>query len=88
MFDAELYRDKAEVEAWKTRGPLVQFKDWALERGVLANTDFEALEREAEAVIAKAVAFAENASWEPVADLTKDVMTPRPAAGSAAEARR
>ena len=25
MFDPELYRDKAEVEDWKKRGPLITF---------------------------------------------------------------
>lgn len=76
MFDAELYRDKAEVEAWRTKGPLVAFKGWVEERGLLASSDFEGLETEAESVIADAVAFAEDAEWEDAADLARDVMTP------------
>ena len=77
MFDPELYREKAEVEAWKERGPLVGFKRWGLERGVLSDGDFKMLEAQADEVIARAVTFAEDAPWEDVADLTKDVMTPR-----------
>jgi TPP-dependent pyruvate/acetoin dehydrogenase alpha subunit len=76
MFDPELYRDKAEVESWKKKGPLVGFRRWTLERGVMSESDFETLEAEADEVIARAVTFAENAPWEDVADLTKDVMTP------------
>jgi pyruvate dehydrogenase E1 component alpha subunit len=76
MFDAELYRDKAEVEAWRSKGPLVVFKAWVEERNHLAASDFDRLETEADAVIADAVAFAEAAEWENIADLTRDVMTP------------
>ena len=76
MFDAELYRDKAEVEAWRSKGPLVVFKAWAEQRNHLAQSDFDRLETEADAVIADAVAFAEAAEWENIADLTRDVMTP------------
>jgi pyruvate dehydrogenase E1 component alpha subunit len=77
MFDAELYRDKVEVEAWRKRGPIVTFKAWAEEQGHLTAADFEQAERDADAAIARAVDFAEAAAWEDVADLTRDVMTPR-----------
>jgi len=76
MFDAELYRDKAEVEEWKRRGPLVQFKAWTVDRGILTEADFNSLEGEVEHIVAEAVRFAEAAPLEPVADLAKDVMTP------------
>ncbi|MFY0610849.1 MAG: pyruvate dehydrogenase (acetyl-transferring) E1 component subunit alpha [Hyphomicrobiaceae bacterium] len=77
MFDPELYRDKAEVDAWKKRGPLVSFKAWTAERQLLSDADYDALEAEAERVISDAVAFAEDAPWEPVEDLARDVMTSR-----------
>jgi TPP-dependent pyruvate/acetoin dehydrogenase alpha subunit len=82
MFDAELYRDKAEVEEWKKRGPVVRFSKWLLDSGTLHEADIAALETEADRVITEAVAFADAAPWEPVEDLARDVMTPR-AAGSA-----
>ena len=28
MFDAQLYRDKAEIEAWRQKGPIVRFRGW------------------------------------------------------------
>jgi len=76
MFDAELYRDKAEVEEWKKHGPVVRFTKWLLETGTAHESDIETLEKDVEAVVAEAVAFAEASPLEPVEDLTKDVTTP------------
>ncbi len=76
MFDAELYRDKAEVEKWKARGPIITFVDRLKTDGLLEDGDIEAIEHEAAAQVAKAVAFAEQAEWEPLGDLLRDVYTP------------
>jgi len=85
MFDAELYRSKAEVEEWKHLGPLVQLKSCMLERGGFSETDFEELEKAAQQAVSDAVAFAENSPWEPVEDLARDVMTPPPTGPEAAQ---
>lgn len=72
MFDAELYRDKAEVERWKERCPIA-----ALERHLASlglRVDRDALDAEVAAEIAAAVAYAEAGSWEPVETLTRHVM--------------
>ncbi|RBI87231.1 pyruvate dehydrogenase (acetyl-transferring) E1 component subunit alpha [Rhodosalinus halophilus] len=76
MFDAQLYRDKAEVEAWRAKGPILRFRDWLLQSGLLHDEDVAALERQAEAEIAEAVAFAKAAPWEPVEDLHEHVLGP------------
>ena len=76
MFDAELYRDKAEVEKWKKIGPVVRFTDWLLESGMIHEADIDFIEQEVARTIEVAVVFAEQAPWEPVEDLTRDVMTP------------
>ncbi|MGB5214924.1 MAG: pyruvate dehydrogenase (acetyl-transferring) E1 component subunit alpha [Anderseniella sp.] len=76
MFDAELYRDKAEVEKWKKIGPVVRFTDWLLESGMIHEADIDVIEQEVARTIEVAVVFAEQAPWEPVEDLTSDVMTP------------
>jgi pyruvate dehydrogenase E1 component alpha subunit len=81
MFDPDLYRDKAEIEAWKLRGPLHTFSGRLKADGLLTEEGFLALAAAAEAEVAAAVAFAEAAPWEPVADLLKDVHTP-PAQGA------
>jgi len=75
MFDAELYRDKREVEEWKTRGPLHTFSARLKAEGRLTEEEFLALDREALAEVDRAVAFAEAGTWEPAEDLTRDVYT-------------
>lgn len=83
MFDAELYRDKKEVEAWKEHCPIRRFQNWLLEMGTIHKEDIEAFSKDVEAEVEKAVAFAEASPWEPEADLLRDVLTPStPAAAS------
>jgi pyruvate dehydrogenase E1 component alpha subunit len=76
MFDAELYRDKAEVERWKTRGPIHTFAARLKAQGDLTEEQFLAVDREAIAEVERAVEFAEAGTWEPVEDLLKDVTAP------------
>jgi pyruvate dehydrogenase E1 component alpha subunit len=77
MFDPELYRDKEEVAAWKTRGPIHTFTARLKAQGSLTEEEFLALDRAAQAEVDAAVAFAEAGTWEPVADLLRDVHTPQ-----------
>jgi pyruvate dehydrogenase E1 component alpha subunit len=79
MFDAQLYRSKAEVETWKQRCPIAQFSDWAKASSLIHDDDIEALEHEVAAEVQASVDFAEAGTWEPVADLCRDVTTPREA---------
>jgi pyruvate dehydrogenase E1 component alpha subunit len=76
MFDAELYRDKAEVERWKKHGPIHGLTDALKAAGMMSEADFEKLDGEANGEVDEAVAFAEAGSWEPVQQLTRDVLTP------------
>lgn len=78
MFDAQLYRDKDEVEQWRGKGPIVRFKGWLLENGLVDEADVAAIETRADAEIAEAVAFAEAGTWEPVEDLEKHVLGEQP----------
>lgn len=78
MYDAELYRDKREVEEWKTRGPLHTFSARLKAEGRLTEEEFLALDREVGIEVDRAVAFAEAGTWEPVEDLTRDVYTSYP----------
>jgi pyruvate dehydrogenase E1 component alpha subunit len=73
MFDAQLYRDKAEVESWREKGPIVRFQGWLRENELAHAHEVEAIEAEIRAEIDASVAFAEAAEWEPLADLTKHV---------------
>jgi TPP-dependent pyruvate/acetoin dehydrogenase alpha subunit len=75
MFDAELYRDKAEVEQWKQRDPIRQLAERLTESGQLEASARSGLDEQVEREMANAVAFAEAGTWEPVEQLTRDVYT-------------
>jgi pyruvate dehydrogenase E1 component alpha subunit len=76
MFDPELYRDKREVEEWKTRGPLHTFTARLKAEGKLTEEEFLAIDREVMAEVERSVAFAEAGTWEPMEDLLRDVVSP------------
>jgi pyruvate dehydrogenase E1 component alpha subunit len=80
MFDPDLYRDKREIEEWKTRGPLHTFSARLKSEGKLTEEQFLALDAKVGEEVERAVAFAEGAEWESVEDLGRDVYTPRRAA--------
>jgi pyruvate dehydrogenase E1 component alpha subunit len=73
MFDAQLYRDKAEIEAWQKRGPLITLTTRLKALGLMNEDDYQRLEREARAEVETAVDFAERAVFEPVAQLERFV---------------
>jgi len=73
MFDAQLYRDKAEVEEWRTRGPLTTLTTALKAAGLMTEDDFQRLLREADAEVQAAVEFAAAAEWEPVEELARHV---------------
>jgi pyruvate dehydrogenase E1 component alpha subunit len=76
MYDAELYRTKAEVERWKLHDPITLFVNWLREQQWLDDEELAQIELSVATEVAAAVAFAEAGSWESVEHLTKDVYTP------------
>jgi pyruvate dehydrogenase E1 component alpha subunit len=73
MFDAQLYRDKAEVEEWRGRGPLTTLTTRLKAAGLMTEDDFQRLLREADVEVEAAAEFATAAEWEPVEDLLRHV---------------
>lgn len=73
MFDPELYREKAEVEAWKKRDPIDAYVRRLQEADLLSDRDLEAMRADASAEVEEAVAYAEAGTLEPVSDLTRFV---------------
>jgi TPP-dependent pyruvate/acetoin dehydrogenase alpha subunit len=73
MFDAQLYRDKAEIEQWRQRGPLITLTTRLKAAGLMTEDDFQRLLAAAEAEVQQAVEFAAAAEWEPVEDLARHV---------------
>ncbi len=76
MFDAQLYRPKEEVEVWRKKGPIVRFEKWLDQAGLIHADEIKVIEKEIDAEIAEAVAYAEAGTLEPVEQLTRHVMAP------------
>ena len=76
MYDAELYRSKQEVAQWKQRDPILRFEHKLRANSLLQDVDIQQMESSIAEEIADAERFAEEGTWEPLEDLTKDVYTP------------
>lgn len=71
MFDAELYRSKADVDEWKEKDPLLLLHQrWP-------DIDIDKYEDEVRLILDEAVAFAENGTLESLDDLEKFVYSPK-----------
>jgi pyruvate dehydrogenase E1 component alpha subunit len=77
MFDAQLYRDKAEVEAWRKKEPIARLQAWLLDNHLIHPQEVTRIEADVDVEIAEAVAFAEAGSWEPVEQLARFVHADR-----------
>jgi pyruvate dehydrogenase E1 component alpha subunit len=73
MFDTQLYRDKAEIEEWQKRGPLITLTTKLKAAGMMTEGDYQRLLGEADAEVSVAVEFAEKSAFEPVEDLLRHV---------------
>jgi len=62
--DANRYRTREEIEAWKEKCPIKRFRAYLIEEGTLTGEEADQIQQEAYAAIDAAVAFAE-ASPEP-----------------------
>lgn len=77
MYDAELYREKREVEEWKKRDPIALFEALLRQQGALDDKQLAGLKDAVDAEVADAVAFANAGTLEPIASLLEDVSAPR-----------
>ncbi len=73
MFDAQLYRNKKEVEVWKERDPISTLRNQLLEKNLISNDDIDLIEEKVKTEVQKAVDFAEAGTFEPIGELTKYV---------------
>lgn len=76
MFDAQRYRDKAEVAEWMKRCPIDALRRRIEMAALLDARALAEIEAGVAAEVEAAVAFAEAGSWEPVTDLARDLYTP------------
>lgn len=77
MFDAELYRDKSEVEQWKQRDPLTTYRQLLQQQGLLDDAGLKQLEQQVGLTVTEAVSYAEAGQWEAVEELTRFVYSER-----------
>jgi len=77
MFDAQLYRAKDEIEAWRKKGPIVRFQGWLQASGLIDEGEVTRIEAKVDAEIAAAVVFADAGSLEPVEELERFVTMER-----------
>ena len=77
MFDAQSYRDKAEIERFKERDPIPGFFKAAREQGLLDDADLDAAEGRVRRIVDDAVAFAEAGEFESVRTLLRGVTAER-----------
>ncbi|PLY15629.1 MAG: pyruvate dehydrogenase (acetyl-transferring) E1 component subunit alpha, partial [Sulfurimonas sp.] len=71
MFDAELYRDKKEVNEWKKKDPILNFQNELKKMKALEQINIKDIEKEVSSIINEAVEFAQNGTLEPIEDLEK-----------------
>ncbi|RYP82709.1 pyruvate dehydrogenase (acetyl-transferring) E1 component subunit alpha [Nocardioides guangzhouensis] len=79
MYDADRYRDKAEIERWKERDPIDALAARLDADGVLGEAARSAIEADVAAELERAVAAAAEAPEEPVSDLLRFVHSEEPA---------
>jgi pyruvate dehydrogenase E1 component alpha subunit len=79
MFDAQLYRDKTEVETWRGKGPIGRLRRWLEERQMVTPQDVLEIETAIAAEIDAAVAFAEAGTLEPLEQLARYTYADPPA---------
>jgi pyruvate dehydrogenase E1 component alpha subunit len=77
MYDAELYRNKQEVEEWKKRDPITNLTARMKAQNVWQEEDWARLETEIAREIDESVEFAEAGEWEPLEELTRFVYSDR-----------
>ena len=47
MFDAQLYRNKDEVEDWRAKGPILRFQSWLMDNNLIHADEVAQIESEA-----------------------------------------
>jgi len=74
--DAQVYRTREEVEAWKQKCPIRRFREDLEARGVFTPGELEEMDREAGTQVAEALAWAEAAPEPRLETIYDDVYAP------------
>jgi acetoin:2,6-dichlorophenolindophenol oxidoreductase subunit alpha len=71
--DAQVYRSREEVEAWKPRCPIKRFREHLLSAGVCAPAELEAMDRQAFQDVEDAYRYADESPEPKVEEVADDV---------------
>ncbi len=71
MFDAQLYRAKDEIAAWRKNDPILRFRSWIEQNGLLHADAITRIETDIAGEIEAATAFAEAGTLEPIEELER-----------------
>lgn len=74
MFDAQSYRSREEVEAWRQRDPLARLAAWMRDSHLMTPGEEAAIAAGVEDELAAALRFAQAGTLEPVAELERFVL--------------
>jgi pyruvate dehydrogenase E1 component subunit alpha len=77
MYDPDRYRDKAEIQRWKTRDPLVLLEAHLRTAGLVDDEALAVIRSRVTEEVDASVAFAEAGTDEDVEDLMNYVLSPR-----------
>lgn len=73
LLGSRSYRKKEEIEEWKTRCPIARYKSKLTNENVITSAEIEALEKEAQAEIDRAVTFAQKSPMPAGEEALQDV---------------
>lgn len=71
--DDQAYVDKAELESWKARDPIVALESRLLERGVVYERELTRMHERVQQTIEEAAAFALSSPWPSFDELVTDI---------------
>ncbi|WP_280461324.1 thiamine pyrophosphate-dependent enzyme, partial [Nocardia carnea] len=77
LYDADRYRDKAEIDRWKARDPISRLAARLRAAELIDDHRYAELQASIDAEIDAAITAAEEAPEEPVTDLTRHVYAER-----------
>jgi pyruvate dehydrogenase E1 component alpha subunit len=73
MADPELYRDKSEVQRWRTQDPIPRFGEFCVQHRVCSPKELVQINEEVEQQMLEAVAFADRSPWPDPAEVGRGV---------------
>ncbi|MGB9483090.1 MAG: pyruvate dehydrogenase (acetyl-transferring) E1 component subunit alpha [Candidatus Dormiibacterota bacterium] len=73
MADPELYRDKAEVQRWRTQDPIPRFGEFCVKHRICSHKELAQINEEVEQQMLDVVAFADQSPWPDPAEVGRGI---------------